>query len=374
MTTPLSVFTLVAKETADAILTKVLEVASLVGLPVDTWRVGDPTRTQFRALAKKLETSDNIRAEFARASFITGPAEERAQGDWLTLRVKDVYGVDREEDTFATPTVTLDNAGGGLYELAPRGLTVLASATGATFVNQASVTINPLETGVVVSLVAEAGGSDGSVGDDDIDTIVSPALTGVTISGSTEAAGIDEQSDAGLIEQALATLGALSPNGPVDAYEFVVRNSDLTGIEGVTRAFADGDSSDGTVTVYAATTTAALDGASVTALQDAVDVWAQPLCSLATVVSGTPQAIPITIGNVPAGGEDVATSAIEAYMASVDFESVVVRDAIASAVRVALNDAGFTISPSTPLPITNPAVDVSLGVGVFPIAGAVTFA
>lgn len=376
MTTPLSVLTLIVRETADTILSAALDIARAVGLPVDTWRIGDPTRTGLRALASKLEAADKARAELAKACFITGPAGERAEGDWLSLRSQDVYGVPRVDATFATPTVVLNNTGGGYYEIAAHGLTMLASATGASFSNQAKITINPVTSGIAVAMVADKAGSDGSVAENEIDVIVSPALTsfGVSITSSSAATGVDEQSDEGLIEQDLATLGALSPNGPVDAYEFVARNVELTGIQGVTRAFSAGDSSDGTVIVYVATTTAALDSPSVAAIQDAVDSWAQPLCTGATVQSGTPQTIDITIGNVPTAGQDAASAAISAYMASVDFQGTVALDAVASAVRVALNAAGVTVSPSTPLPITAPAADVTLAAGVFPVKGSVTFA
>lgn len=369
MTTPLSAVALMARQTADEILALALEVAALVGLPVTTWRVGDPTRTQFRALSTKLAAADAIQSELAKASFITGPADERASGDWLTLRVSDVYGVDREEATFSTPSVFLDNAGGGLFELDARGLVVSSSATGATFRNQSPVTINPGQTGLEVSLVADAGGSAGSVGANELDTIVSPPIVtlGVTIASSTAAIGSDAQSDVGLIEQALATLGALSPNGPVDAYEFVARNAALTGVEGVTRAKAEGDTSDGTVVVYVATAAAALDGPSVAAIQVAVDTWAQPLCTDATVISGTPQTVPVTYVLTPAHPEaqDAIEAAVAAHFAVVDFGGQVTTSALVS---IAHAVCGASLVKAV---VSSPVVDITLAAGVFPVRGSV---
>ena len=104
MTTPLSVFALIARQTAAEFYTAALELAEAVGLPVSTWRTGDPTRTMLRADADAFETLDAAQAEYAKAGFL-----EDAEGDWLTLRAKDVYGVEREEATFATSTVTLSN-------------------------------------------------------------------------------------------------------------------------------------------------------------------------------------------------------------------------------------------------------------------------
>lgn len=367
MSTPLSVFTLIAKQTADEIFTLLLEVAELVGLPVTTWRPGDPTRTQFRGLARKLESADAIQSELAKANFITGPEGERAEGDWLKLRVKDVYGVEAEEATFSTPSVVLDNTGGGLFELDAQGLVVSASSTGATFRNQSAVTINPSETGVLVSLVADVAGAAGTVGVDEIDTIVSPALTGVEIASSTAAIGADAQSDVGLIEQALATLGALSPNGPADAYEFVARSEALTGIAGVARAKADGDSTDGTVTVYVAAATAALDAPSVAAIQAACDVWAQPLCSDATVVAGTPHTVSVTYALTPAHpqAQDALEAALDAFYASVDFGGQISASALESIAHVV---CGSTLISAT---ATSAGIG-TLAAGTFPVRGAVT--
>lgn len=372
MTTTLSLLVLLAKQTKDEILTATLQVAELIGLPVTSWRVGDPTRTQFRALATKLAEVDAIRVEHAKASFITGPVGERAQGAWLTLRSLDVYNVPREEATYSTPTLTLNNAGGGLYVLEPRGLTVLSSVTGASFTNQATVTINPLATGVSVLLIAEAAGSAGSIGAGQINTIVSPALTGVTIASNTASTASDAQSDEGLIAQDLASLGALSPNGPADAYEYVAGNSALTGVVGVTRRLSSGDTATGAVTVYVATTTAAISAPNVALISAAIDTWAQPLCTNATVVSGTPQTINVTLTGVPIAAQSVVNAALDTLFASIDFGGLVARDAITSAARVACVAGNFSISGA--VGITEPPVDQTLATGVFPVRGTVTLA
>jgi hypothetical protein len=372
MTTPVSVTVLLEPETADEILATLLEVGELAGLPVTTWRAGDPTRAQWRGLARKLESADAIQTELAKAAFITGPEGQRAEGEWLSLRVADVYGVEREEEEFATPTIELDNAGGGVFEIDALGATFSNSLTGATYKNQLPFTIDALETGVEVLLIADEGGSAGTIGLDEIDTIVSPTLTGVVIVGNTASAGVDEQSDEGLIEQALATLGALSPNGPADAYEFVARSETLTTVAGVTRALGDGDTSDGTVTVYVATTTAALSAPNVALIQAAIDTWAQPLCTDATVVSGTAQTIPVTLTGLDSEAQDVVEAALDTLFASIEFAGLVARDAITSAARVAAVAGGFP--PGGGVGCTSPAVDSTLATGVFPVRGTVTLA
>lgn len=358
-----SVFSLLVRQTAADFYTAALELAELVGLPVSTWRTGDPTRTMLRADADAFETLDGVQAEIAASAFL-----ETATGDWLTLRASDVYGVERQEATFATANVTLANAGGGLFELAPGGLIVKNATTGATFTNQATTTINPLAGSTVVSVVAQEAGVSGSSAVNDIDTIVTPTMTGVTVTASTAALGADAQSDEGLREQCLATLGSLSPAGPADAYEFVARNLELTGIQGVTRAKAVGDNATGTVTVYVATTTAALDAPSVAAIQTAVDKWATPLAIEATVEPGAPQTVDVDLTLTPARPEmqDVAEAAIAAYLASIDFGGTIAPDAIQSAVRVAIVAAGSAV---TVVVCTDPALTV-LADDTFPVLGA----
>lgn len=366
MTTQLSVFTLLAKQTADQIFDGVIALGRLVGLPVDSWRTGDPTRTLFRYLGEVTAQRDEVMSEYAKSGFLS-----TAEGDWLTLRAEDVYGVEREAETFATSTLEIENTGGGYYDLEAGGLVVSSSATGVTYVNQSDETIEPGDT-ISVTVVAQIAGSAGSAAEDEIDTIVSPAMAGVQINSSSAAVGTDAQSDAGLREQCLATLGALSPNGPADAYEYVARNSELTGVLGVTRAKSSGDNTTGIVTLYVATTTAALGAGSVADIQAAVDEWATPLCTVCTVVGATPQTQAVTLSGVPSNATNLALcqSALDAYFASVELGGTIARDAITSAVRVALTNAGVSFGPA--IGITVPASDVVLAADRFPVRGTVT--
>lgn len=373
MATTLSAAVLLVKQTADEILAASLELCSLLGLAVTSWRVGDPMRTLLRTQARKLESLDAVRNEYARSSFLS-----TAEGDMLTLRGLDVYNVEREEQTFATPTVTVDNAGGGYFEIDAGGLVFSSTVTGATYVNQSAVVINPLETGVDILLIAEVGGSEGSAALDDVDTIVSPTLTGVTAVTSTASAGVDAQSDEGVKEQCLASLGALSPDGPADAYEYVARNADLTGVEGITRALAAGDSSDGTVTVYVGTATAAVAAPELADIQAAVDVWAQPLCTDATVASMTPVSLTSTFTIVPAapGAQAQVETDLDAYYADWDHGDtggLVARDALAAIVRAAVltatGSAPYTVAVTL---LGGGLVDYTLTQAQFPVRSTVT--
>lgn len=375
MTTPLSAAALLISETADAIFEASLRLAELAGLPVSSWRAGDPTRTQLRTQAAKLESLDATRVEYARSSFL-----ETATGDMLTLRATDVYNVDREGETFATPTITVNNTGGGVFEIAARGLTFSSSITGATYVNQSTVTIDSLETGVEILLEAEEGGSAGSAAADEIDTIVSPPLIGVEIVSNTASSGVDEQSDEGVRELCIASLGALSPDGAADGYEFVARNSELTGVEGITRAQASGDSADGTVTLYVGTDTAAVGAPELADIQAAIDVWAQPLCTDATVASMTPVELAITFTIVPAApdAEDAISDAVDEYFVAWDHEDtggLVAKDALAALARATVISAtGVTPHTVVVTALGGGVVDYPLDESEFPVSGGVTLA
>jgi hypothetical protein len=368
MTTPIAIFALYAVQTADEWLDYGLGLARIAGLPVDSWRVGDPTRSLYKYVAEALGTKDLQDAEFVKAGFLS-----TAEGDWLTVHADEVFGIERDEATYATPTVTITNSGGGRYPLAAGDLTVQASSTGKTYHNT-DEHVDPgdiLEGGATITftLVADEEGSGSSVATDEIDTIVSPALLGCAIDSSTSATAADGQDDDSLRTDCAETLGALSPNGPADAYNYVVRNSDLTGTTEITRSASLGDTGDGTTLVYVAGPSGAVSGGAVTAAQDAVRIWAEPLCIEATVVNAAAsvQALTFTLSgdDIPADFEDLVEDAYGAYLATLAIGGFLA----VSRLHKLIHD---TIPAADTVEITVPAADVDLAVGVVATAGTVT--
>jgi hypothetical protein len=275
---PLSLFTI---QGADKILRLGLEIGAALGLPVTSWAAGDPTRACFKYLAEVLETYETATSQFVKSAFLS-----YAEDDWLKLLAEELYGLDPEtfEPTFATPTITLSNTGGGgNYPLEPGELTVRNSETDKTYHNTNSGTISPGLASITFDLVADEGGSDSSVGANEIDEFVTQ-LNGVTIVSNTVGLANDAPSNEEIRTLCRTSLGALSPNGPLDAYEHIALNSTYTGVTGINRARAVA-STNGTVTVTIATVTGPADGAAVTAVQDAVERWAAPLTTNPTVVS-----------------------------------------------------------------------------------------
>lgn len=265
-------------QTADKILKLGLEIASALGLPVTSWSAGDPTRASFKFLAEVLATYETVTSQFVKSAFLS-----KAEDDWLKLIAEELYGIEVPEATYATPTVTLRNTKGGNFPLAAGELTVRNSETDKTYHNTNSGTISPLLASITFDLVADEAGSDSSVGANEIDELVT-TLNGVEIVSSTVGLANDAPSNEEIRTLCRASLGALSPNGPADAYAYVALNSELTGLTGINRARAVG-STTGAVTVTIATVTGPADGAAIEAVQDAVDRWATPLCVTPTVVS-----------------------------------------------------------------------------------------
>lgn len=280
MTTPIAIAALVVKQTAAEILALGLEVAAAVGLPVTTWRTGDPTRTTFKYLARVLESLEDQNSSFISAGFLSSAA-----GDWLKVLAKDVYGVDAIEATYATPSVTLTNSGTRTYTLGVGDLVARASSTGKTYHSTQAGTWGPGTT-LAVSFVADEAGSESSCGLNDVDELVTTFL-GLAITGSTASIASDDQDDDSLKQTCEDTRGSLSVAGPADGYNAVVKNPALTGNSEITRAESFGDHDNFTVDVYVAGASGPVSSSALTAAQDAVEQWATPLCVSPAVQNAT---------------------------------------------------------------------------------------
>jgi phage-related baseplate assembly protein len=323
-----SILTLFNPETATRIFDIGIALAKSVGLPVTSWRTGDPTKATYKFLATKLAAVDQIVANIARSAILSVLAQAAAAGDagalaWLKVVALEQFGIEVQEATFATSAagfgVTLTNGGGGNYPIDPGDLTFKSSSTGKTYHNTTGGTLAPGPgTTITLEFVADEAGSDSTVAPDEIDEMVTTRL-GVTITASSAAIGLDEESPESVYQRCKDSLAALSPNGPKDAYRYVALNADLTGITSVTRAEAI-DNEDGTITIYIANASGSATVDEVNAVQAAIDVWATPNCVTAIVES----AVGVTVNTV-------ATVAYGGSLSDEDLET-----AIANKISVAL--------------------------------------
>ena len=281
---------LLVQETKSAILTTLLGVAKSIGLPVDSWQAGDPTRTLFSAEAEALSTLEGVVVGFIASGFL-----DYATGIWLKILAQQVYGVTVPEASYATTTVRLTNTGGGYYpEIDPNDLSFKNLVSGKTYHNTTGGTLAS-GPGTYLDLVVEAddAGSAGSAAAGEIGTLVT-TLLGVTCSNALPAVGTDEQSEDTTRQQCRDKLGSFSPNGPKEAYSYVSRNTALTGTSAISRVRVFSASDTGDVTVYLASASGGALEVDRALVEAAVLKWATPLCITPTVLAAVNVVVPIS--------------------------------------------------------------------------------
>ena len=276
----LSLAQLVIAETESAIYSRALAIATSIGLPVTSWHAGDPTRSLYHLLAKTLASAEAVVSKYIAAGFL-----DYATGEWLTLLAKQVYDVDRVEATYASCVCTLTNSKGGVYEFEPGDITA-KNTDGKTFHSTTGGTLAGVGATLSLQFEADEPGSDSNTDAGHLNDLVTTFI-GVTITNPSNAVGVDSESDDSLRSRCRAKLGALSPNGPADAYNYVATST----VARVTRAKTIGDNVNGTVTVYVADDSGTTSGADIAAIQTAITTLATPQCVTATVVSATPKTV-----------------------------------------------------------------------------------
>jgi phage-related baseplate assembly protein len=355
-----SLAALLVQETKARIYAAGLEVATDLGLPVTTWSAGDPTRSLYHFMAETLEALESMIAGYVASGFLS-----YATGEFLQLLASEVYDVDFVEETFATTTVVLSNAGGGVYPIEAGDVTVKNSTTGVTYRNTTGGTIaSGPGTTLTVTVVADEGGSDGSAGIGEIDEMVTTFL-GVTCSNDAAAVGLDEESDASIRERCRDKLGAFSPNGPADAYAYVARTAALTGTSGITRVRVYPDSDTGDVLVYLAGPAGAVSAPDLALGEAAILEWATPLCITPTVAAASNVTIAVTytiwlyqaVGVTEAEAEAAIETALEDMFAvrpiggdilTGDLTGSMFKSLIESTIRGVYPDDCFRVSVSAP--------------------------
>lgn len=376
--------TLLTPMTVDEARTVIYSAIAARGVTTTSWKPGAVARTIIAGLSVVVAALSTMQSQIAKLGFL-----EFAEGDWLTQVAFYVYGVDRDLGTFASGTLTFDNASGAVYSGSPGDLIVSSSVTGKEYRNTASYTIGALATGVSIAFEAVEVGSDSSAGAGQIDTMVT-SLTGVSVTNATALVGTDPESDATLRLRCKEKLGALSPNGPSDAYAYFARSAtkaDGTSA-GVTRVRVIPDGT-GTVAVYVATATGAVTGTigDTTTALGAVDASIQdnvvPLCVTANVASVTTVPTNVTyqiwvrstIGMTNAQVQAAIESGLETFFSTHPIGGELVDSdpgaMYVDAIRAAIADA-LPLGSIVKLEITTPAANVALTESQVATLGTVT--
>lgn len=390
MSTPLS--TLVQPMTVAEASDTLYAAIATRGIDTTTWKAGDPVRTIVAGLAIIVAALTKLISLVAKMGFLA-----LSESDWLTLVASYVYGVTRGAGSYASGTVRLTNAGGGVF--VQGAYTITVSNGSKTYRNTQGFTLGGL-TFVDVPFAADEIGTASTASVGTITTMTTP-LTGVSASNTTAFVGTDAESDASLRERCAEKLGALSPDGPKDAYAYAARNalkSDGTSA-GVTRIRTIPDGIGG-VDVYLASATATIAGSvgdlstALGAADAAMDELAAPLaitlrthgagtvaisvvCELwvsstntksdATINADVTAALNAFISSRVIGGDVIAPSSGKVYVSAL--EGVI-------AAAIPMKDAAGAPIPGTGAVRIDmiDAADVSIGTTAAPVPGSYTIA
>lgn len=280
--------------TRQEIQKSIYDVLGLLGVNTTGWKSGAVVRTMIVASSVVLAAFSELQSAIARGGFLA-----LAEGQWLTLVARYVFGVERIGATFASGTITLINSGGGVYSFDPDDLIFGNEITGKTYRNVGSVSLGASST-ITIPIQATEAGSPSTSGPEEIRVMVTTVL-GVTCNNLSQLTGTDDEKDAALRSRCQERLGALSPFGPWDAYAHAVRSAtraDETSV-GVTRLRIVKDGF-GNVTTYLAGVDGAIAGdpedpdTDLGIANEAIQRNAAPLAINAIVLSADNHPIAVT--------------------------------------------------------------------------------
>lgn len=286
----ISIDELLIPTTGDQQLEKMLSSLEATGLKARSWRAGGALRTILRVVADVYAAFTVSMLGFVRAGFL-----ETATGGWLTLLAFYVYGVTRNEATFASGQLRLTNLGGGVFTLNPGEFRASSSITKKTFTNIASFTLSAGATLVIDVQAVEAGSaSSATVG---TVTVTETILPGVVCTNLSAIAGSDAELDPVLAQRCLDKLGTLSARGPRNAYAYAVRSAkrpDGSTVD-INRLSVSSSSSTGTVTVYVASPSGAPSTLDVSYVAESIEAYARPETVTLNLLPATPVTLTASI-------------------------------------------------------------------------------
>lgn len=367
------------KDQAEAAIYSAIEAR---GAKTSAWKQLGVVRTIITGVAIVLSALSTLQSLIAKSGFL-----EFAEGDWLTLVARYVYGVERSVGTFATGSVTLANSTGNVYELDPGDLVVLNPTTNKAYRNVGLVSIGSMATGVIVPIEAIEIGSASTSAGGEITAFVTPLL-GVTCTNASPVIGTDQQTDPELRTACNEKLGTLSPNGPRDVYAFIAKSARRASgaLIGVTRTLSVPDGIGG-LDVYLASATGEIDGdpddtdTDLGVIQEAFWKQCAPQCVTPRASSADPVEIDVTyelwildsLGMSNTQIEDAIEARLLSWITTQPIGGIVIAPAAgkiyASAIEAVI---GGALSGVVRVELTLPSTNVDIDVHEVPVLGTVT--
>lgn len=354
---------------------------TMAGLGVNTtgWKAGSVARAIVTGVSIVQSAFSVLQSAVIAQQYL-----DFAEGDWLKLLAKYGFGIniDLLGATFATGQLTLTNSGGGVYTLDPGDYVARNPDTLKTYKNTASFTLGAVSS-ITIAIQAEEAGADSTSGPGQITESTTP-LGGVTNSNAAAVVGRDPETDPNIRTLCRQKLGALSPNGPADAYAYFAKTATRPDGSNVgvrrTRNAPDGY---GRLTTYVASATGALSNDDLAIVDEAIQKKAAPLCVTATTSNATNKTIAVsytaimynTSGDTEAEIKDNIDDSIANFFA---IEPIggneangqgtgrVYMDAIKAAIVAAYPAQIFHVI------LAAPVLDPEMGLSDIPILGTVT--
>lgn len=269
------------------------------GVDVASWKASAPIRATVNGMAYMLAAITSLISFVTKSGFLS-----KATTGYLEILAEDVYDTEAVVAQAATAEMTLDNsAGGGVFSFDPGDMIVANPTTGKEFTNSASISLGAGGVETAQPFIAIETGSDSNSAIGTVTEIISPVMVGTVVTNTTAFLGIDNEPADALRVRAKESLGAASPNGPPDAYNFIAKAARRVADDsliGVTRTRGFPDNATGLINFFIASDTGGITGSvgdtgtDLGKVDDDCQRLATSLCVTLTTASAVVKTISVT--------------------------------------------------------------------------------
>lgn len=366
---------ILTEEERDDVLATMLAIAALLDMPTTSWQDGNPILTMITTASQKLADLTSVAVEIAKGGF----GELLPSDTWADLWAQSRFNETRVPAAQATGLVNLTNSEATQYDYDIGELILAHATTGKTYRNTAAISVLATVGLDDVAIAADEPGIASSASPGTITVIVSGGV-GIASTNPLSLIGTDKETTLALVTRCRSKLGAFSPNGPKDAYNYVATTPAYTpGLSApITRTRTVNAS--GTLSVYLAAAAGPPTAGDVVIVQSAIDTYAEPWGATATAVAGTGVTQAVTYQSWIQGSnltaaqiEALQSAALAAYFAALDFAGDIIPPDGGSLYPDTLEQIISASVPGTKRVVVSvPAAAVPLDENEFAVLGTIT--